>query len=161
MKLKGKSNKQEEDASRFDLSEKMRALLLIEGNPKYLGVTARELAGMTGIGLGWVEKLRASEPYKRALSDLSRPALDVLRAAKKKAAVKLIRLIDSADDRVAVKACVAILGKDLEAKTQPTENRDLTLTIAKPVAEMTTEELRDAAADEMQRIMADDGAKGA
>lgn len=124
--------------SRGILSPHERDILEFEEN--YLGgfPSARIVSEALGLSTRQVELARKREAYLNARAELAKSSIQILRENKKKAARKLVKLLNSKDERVALRACESILGNDLTAPLQ--EVRHSIQDLAEP---MTMEEATD------------------
>ncbi len=71
-------------------------------------ISYSQLSGKLGMSLGQVYKRCKEEIFQKALTEYQKHAIDIVRDAKQQAARKLVKLINSTDDRVALNACLAI-----------------------------------------------------
>lgn len=82
----------------------------------------RELAAISGYGEDTIGRHLKRPRVIETIKQLQRPALDIIMAARNTAARKLVNLVNSEDDSVAIKACTAIL-KDVLENTGSAEER--------------------------------------
>ena len=66
------------------------------------------LAEKIGMSLQHVFKRCKDETFQKALAEYQKHAIDIVRDAKQKAARKLVKLVDSSDERVSLQTCLAL-----------------------------------------------------
>jgi DNA-binding Lrp family transcriptional regulator len=78
-------------------------------------ITYREIGEKLDLNLKQVWK-RYNEPiFQRALTEFQKKAIDIILDAKAKAARRLVRLVDSENEQVAAKVCLALCADALPA----------------------------------------------
>jgi hypothetical protein len=79
-------------------------------------ITYIEMAEAVGLTTRQICKRTLNPTFQKTLAEYQKRAIDIIVEAKERAARKLIKLIDSENDTVASKVCIALLAAELPAQ---------------------------------------------
>ena len=126
--------------TKIQLSDVEKRVLQIDCDPQFNKLTQIEKAELAGIGVAAYRSCLDRPAYKAAKSAITKDAIELIMDARSQAARKMVKLINSENEAVALRACENILGDVLKEKTGTKEQQKLLVAIA-DMRGLTTDDL--------------------